>query len=261
MLCDIFPKTLAGLIGRTFPRHRFSTAMLPLITLENFAVEERNTAPRHRLLGAEELHRAASYRIAKRRNEWLTGRVCAKLAARRFLPAGSTEDTIFQPDCFTIANDTSGRPAFSGSLPQSLLDADLSISHGGGFAMALVADSRCGVDIQRPRETLLRVREKFCAVTEEELLGDTFCDLSEIQQLTLLWSAKEAAKKALGFERMPGFLEILLSGREPHADGWVLNFLISSREFDGYPSTISIACELYEEYAIAVCLTEESSRA
>jgi phosphopantetheinyl transferase len=51
---------------------------------------------------------------------------------------------------------------------------------------------RIGVDIEHEREQLLRIKHKFC--TAEEL---QFCQ-DNIQQILLVWSAKEAMYKAYG---------------------------------------------------------------
>ena len=86
-------------------------------------------------------------------------------------------------------------------------------------------------------------------------------DLSELSHLTLIWAAKEAAKKALSTKRMPGFLELLLADVEPHMSGWIFNVLISSRNFRGYPTTATTAADLYDGFAIAACLTESPNSA
>ena len=259
MLANIFPRTLAGLIRRTVPRHRVAATMLPLVPEKGCAPP--SVFPGFELLQNHELQRAASFGAAKRRRQWLTGRLCAKLAARIFLPTPQAGDIDWQPQRITVVNAPSGRPFFTGELPTALQAADLSLSHSDDLALALVADTGCGIDIQHHRNALLRVREKFCRQSEEDILDDVFAEIHEIKRLTLLWSAKEAAKKALGRERMPGFLELLLTGCAPHADGWLLTLLVSAREFDRYPATITIVCELYEEYAIAVCLAGEAPRA
>jgi 4'-phosphopantetheinyl transferase EntD len=95
-------------------------------------------------------------------------------------------------------------------------------------------------------------------VEEEELLLHYLGDLSELQRLTLIWTAKEAAKKALSHSRMPGFLELILTEAEPHTGGWLVTFLVSSREYTRYPATVTVAAELYAGYGLALCLTGEN---
>lgn len=177
---------------------------------------------------------------------------------------GSRSDTSplpLKPREISVTNRTDGRPSLSTSPPMAMPQPDLSISHGAEFGLALVADCWCGIDVQQSRESLYTVREKFCLQEEEELLQHSLGDLPELLVLTQLWTAKEAAKKALSSERMPGFLELILTKAEAHATGWVLEFLVSSRAFTKYPATINVAAELYEGYGLAVSLAAEVKNA
>jgi phosphopantetheinyl transferase len=69
-----------------------------------------------------------------------------------------------------------------------------SISHCGDYAAAIVSrDQRVGVDIEIPVDKITRIRDKFLNKDELALFGDIDKD-----QLTLLWSAKEAVFKWYG---------------------------------------------------------------
>jgi 4'-phosphopantetheinyl transferase EntD len=261
MFINNFPKSLLGLMHQTYPRHRFQAAMHALISPEEYLNRLHLVPPERYILTSTELACAQAFKLAKRQNEWLTGRICAKLAAIQYHNNDSTTNVTLQPQQIAIANTESGRPYLSGTLPSVLENVDISISHGAAHGLALAADCHCGVDIQQPQDTLIRVREKLCAHEEEELLQAILPELTELQHLTLLWSAKEAAKKTLSHLRMPGFLEVILTSVEPHAHGWVIGFLVSSRSFEKYPSTINVVAELYESYAIALCLNDEASHA
>lgn len=261
MFVNIFPKALLGLMHRTFPRHRFQPAMQPLVSPREYVRRSQSTPVERHVLAPEELNRAGNFTISKRQDEWLTVRICAKLAALQYHNSISTTHFPLQPAQIHIVSSDTGRPCLAGELPPELKIADISLSHGAGYGLALVADTWCGVDIQEPRESLLKVREKFCTPEEEELLQHNLADLPELQHLTLIWTAKEAAKKALSHTRMPGFLELILTETEPHTAGWTLTFLISSRRFNQYPATITVTSELYEGYGIALCLSEENRHA
>lgn len=261
MFVNIFPKTLSGLLHQAYPRHRLQPVLLPLVSPAEY-IRLCQTAPeRAHPINTDELEKAMSFRIDKRRDEWLTGRLCAKLAAMRYCNSHSNDENDIQLQHLVIDNTESGRPRLTGNLPPELLQADVSISHGAGYGLALVADSLCGADIQQQTDTLHKVREKFCTIEEQGIFLDTLPELTEIQHLSLLWSAKEAAKKTLSHQRMPGFMELILTVTEPHTNGWIFTFLISSREFDHYPRTITVAAELYQEYAIALCLNPEHPNA
>jgi len=69
-----------------------------------------------------------------------------------------------------------------------------SISHCGDYAAAIVSrDHRVGIDIEIPVEKIVRIRDKF--LHKKEIIH---FPVSDIQYLTLLWSAKEAVFKWYG---------------------------------------------------------------
>lgn len=253
-----FPKSLLGLMRRAFPRHRFQPVMHALISSAEYAHLTRTIPVERHGLSPDELKIAGSYTLKKRQDEWLTGRICAKMAVLQYHNATAATLSALSPSQILVSNRDTGRPYLEGVLTPELEKADLSLSHGAGYGLALVADTWCGVDIEEPRQSLLKVREKFCMVEEEELLQHYLGELSELQRLTLIWTAKEAVKKALSHERMPGFLELILSEAEPHTGGWLITFLVSSREFTRYPATVAVTAELYEGYGLALCLTGEN---
>jgi len=257
MFINIFPKTLLGMAKQTFPRHRLQSVMLPLISPQEYLRQATFTSADRQMLSDNELAEAQSFALEKRQNEWLTARLAAKSAMLQYHATSPSNPPAISPKEITITNDQTGRPQFSQKFIPQLRNTDLSMSHGAGFGLALVADTRCGIDIQEPRESITKVRDKFCTPEEEELLRQPFHEIPERQYLTLLWTAKEAAKKALSHTRMPGFMELILTELEPHAAGWTIHFLISSRQFEGYPATIRVVAELYEPYSLALCLSGE----
>lgn len=261
MFVNLFPKTLHGLVRQTFPRHRFQPAMQQLISPAEYIRRTQAVPAERHVLSRREIEKAKSFTSRKRQNEWLTGRICAKLAAMHYNNSLTATQPPLQPASLHIINNDTGRPCLAGELPFELKSTDLSLSHGAGYGLAIVADCWCGADIEEPRESLAKVREKFCTLEEEELLQHSIGDLSELQQLTILWTAKEAAKKALSHTRMPGFLELILTESEAHTGGWVITFLVSSREFARYPTTITVAAELYQGYGIALCLSGRDNHA
>ncbi len=260
MFVNIFPKTLRSLMLQTYPRHLFQMVMYPLISPDEYASRALSVDQGRHLLTEEELSTARSFKIAKRQNEWLTGRICAKAAT---LMQHNTISPLIELDLakIYIENTQSGRPRLRGELTPDLQKADISISHGAGYGIGFISDTRCGIDLQAPQDTLIRVRDKFCTAEEQELLQIHLPELKEIQHLTLIWTAKEAAKKTLSHRRMPGFLELILTTIEPHTSGWIINFLVSSREYEKYPATISVVSELYENFSIALCICEEDINA
>lgn len=73
-----------------------------------------------------------------------------------------------------------------------------SISHCSDFAAVIVSkEKRVGVDIEMVSEKVSRIEHKFISEEETKMLG-TQSTNQPINQLTLLWSCKEAAFKWYG---------------------------------------------------------------
>lgn len=76
-----------------------------------------------------------------------------------------------------------------------------SISHCGDFAAVIVSDNRSvGVDVELVTEKIERVRHKFLSLEEYTRVEGiaTERNITDLQLLTLLWSAKEAMFKWYG---------------------------------------------------------------
>lgn len=254
MFVNIFPKQLHGLLRRTFKYRHISVMMQPLISVVQYRTDYSNNPDATPLFSTKELAIVDQYKLTKRQNEWLTGRLCSKLAATDFILNSSNHSDNLRPDQLNVENDATGRPFISTPARINIDNIEVSLTHGAGYAIALVTDSPCGIDIEAPRPTLLKVREKFSTFDEAQKLLLYFSDIDELHQLTLLWTAKEAVKKALGKTRMPGFQEIILLELEPHSNGWLLTFLLSSNLSPDYPATIQVVAELYQKHAIAATI-------
>jgi 4'-phosphopantetheinyl transferase EntD len=73
-----------------------------------------------------------------------------------------------------------------------------SISHCGNYAAAIVSSAyRVGIDIEIPTEKVQRIAHKFIHEKERQYIDDSIvnCQLSTINLLTVLWSAKESLFK------------------------------------------------------------------
>ena len=65
--------------------------------------------------------------------------------------------------------------------------------------------------------------------------------------MTLLWSAKEALRKALGGYPLTGFLAMVLVEITPIGDNsWTFSLLVKDR-------TYRIVVFIYQDYAVAMC--------
>ncbi len=204
MTFDTLPPHLSALGNSLFPDSLPTVSLLPLAELE---------AKKHSLeqwLHKKELEQLADYNYPKRQQEWLAGRICAKQALRAFLCHSEKTVLILEHSRYRVAAEESGRPYFDQLPGISFPFPQLSITHSKSFAAALVSTTLCGIDIQYPAEGLQRVKERFCTEEEEQLLQESLPRLSQLSKLTLLWTGKEAIKKMLSPQGIPGFHELQL---------------------------------------------------
>ncbi|HUD71950.1 MAG TPA: beta-ketoacyl synthase N-terminal-like domain-containing protein [Dongiaceae bacterium] len=146
---------------------------------------------------------------AKRRREWLMGRVAAKDAVRHFL-INSRGLAAFPAD-IEITSDPHGRPAPGGAFLNRLgLSLSVSIAHTDGVAMALAAEPALGVGIDIERVDRRRGEFERAAFNPEELrlLGEG-SEADRRERALRLWCAKEAVAKAIGRGLMGSPLNLL----------------------------------------------------
>jgi 4'-phosphopantetheinyl transferase EntD len=207
--------------------------------------------PETTLLHAGEISRYHGYQMAKRRGEFLAGRLCAKMALIAY--GAGTGQILPAPAVLEIANDENGKP-FIRITPETREVPQISITHGGAYAAALAAQGPCGIDLQPHKENLLRVREKYCSAAEERRLCRFFPEMAQVARLALLWTAKEAAKKALACRHMPGFLQLELLSAKKIDGGNILTLAVAVKADAPWPTTVDIAATTFHDHGLAVCL-------
>ena len=147
------------------------------------------------LLSPEEKKLFTTFTYPKRRREWLGGRLAAKSAVLQLLQVDITIKTL--PE-LSILPTENGSPQLSSSIFGGNKLPALSISHSNRFAVAMATKAKsCGIDIQKISEKTERVADRFSEPDELLLLQNHTPLLNTQERLTLLWSAKEALKKAL----------------------------------------------------------------
>jgi 4'-phosphopantetheinyl transferase len=145
-------------------------------------------APNARWLPDAELRRAAAFEVAKRRADWLLGRLAAKRVVRRVLADGGRSVPMQEIE---IASRASGAP-YARSAGGEELPVSLSISHAAGHALAAAADAGAlGVDVEPLEPRSREFVADFLAPEEAAAARGPF-------DATVVWSAKEAVLKALG---------------------------------------------------------------
>lgn len=202
-----------------------------------------------RYLAPEERERFLAFTYEKRRAEWLGGRLTAKAAAQGFgpLPSGEVEWQRWR-----IRQNPQGKPFIHSAPPLRGRDPAISISHSGGLAVAMAVDSTaCGIDLQKITPALERVRERFATGEELALIGQApgLERCSSLARLALLWTAKEAYRKAKERTPLLGFLEMRLRGIEASGGpGFILKFAGPKGEITGPQAYVSLhpgfACAL-----------------
>ncbi len=188
------------------------------------------------------------YTLPKRRNEWLAGRICAKIASARWF---DTSQPV-RYNTVDIVNSKSGRPYLKLTEEDTTQPLpDISISHSGKYAGAICASRYCGIDIQEPNKTLQRVLEKYCHNFESALL-EKLDSLEALQRLNMLWTAKEAIRKAMSHKSLPGFLEVTLEDVVSISGPTTF-----SLKFTLGIETIEVVATFYQNYAISICIVEK----
>lgn len=199
-IVSFFPEEeelLPGLSLRLARPPAAAAACLALLDLADLA--GKMTGPQDEqdltgLLSPTEQARFAALTFPKRRREWLGGRLAGKCAVLQLAPPPAP---VALP-ALSIPAAANGAPCLScPSLPEWRLPA-ISLSHSDRYAVAMAARARtCGIDLQNTTPQILRVADRFTQPAEIELLRETLPELTEMERLTLLWTAKEALKKGL----------------------------------------------------------------
>ena len=240
----------------------YSDAMsLVVLDLESLAMETRRVGEKvmaDSCLSLMEQQQFAAFSYEKRKNEWLGGRIGAKIAAARCMAASDTGGgTAVGWQDIGIASQESGRPYpvlnKQGRKPQNL--PDISISHSTQLAAAMaVSRGKCGVDIQQASSRTVKVRERFCTPAEFEILQGLLPDAVDTLRLTLLWTAKEALRKAADSTPVPGFLELQLKDIVASQGLWSL--IINNQ---GPTATnLQVAAGPVDDYLLAVTVRSET---
>jgi 4'-phosphopantetheinyl transferase len=145
------------------------------------------------LLDEEERERASALLFPARRRQFIAahGAVRVILGRRMGVP----------PDSLRWRRGPHGKPALAGSGPQ------VSLSKSGGFAaLAIAADRRVGVDIQRLLADLnvTRMARRFYPPEEARFVSEAAGAAEQVERFTQLWARKEACVKVSGGRLLPG---------------------------------------------------------
>jgi 4'-phosphopantetheinyl transferase len=199
-------------------------------------------------LSNPERTRLEGMRFPKRRTDWLSGRRTAK-ALLRACDSGLAE---LPADVITIANRASGAPEVI--VNGDVYPGQLTISHSRDRSLAAWVPTdtvRIGADVEfiEPRADVF-VEDYF---TPSE---SNFVKLSTVgthdQRVTLIWSAKEAALKALGIGLGVDTRQIEVAAwQEKMENSWnrfsIKTSLIEKKDWQGF-------WQLIEDYVITIAV-------
>ena len=171
-------------------------------------------------LSGPELEKFVSFKIEKRRRDWLGGRYAAKTLLKETLDLVTPLTTI------EISYDSFGRPVWADREDQRLI----SITHSGPFCAAVCGPAGTaflGIDIEKaePRvnawyqdyfhRSELELTSHQSPVTSFQLPVTDYRLPDTIHLATRLWTQKEALLKALGLGLTADLLDINLTGDAP----------------------------------------------
>ena len=198
---------------------------------------------RNNWLGAQERLRLAALRFPKRRAEWRLGRWTAKCAVALY------QQLPIAPEILTgieISTESSGAPYVVMSNVAS--PPAISISHRSGIAMCALTDTRakvgCDLELIEPHSASFLI--DYFTQKEQDFVAQTpWIDRPLV--MSLLWSAKESALKAMQIGLRLDARSLAVSVEPQHAAHWASLRVTTStgelfhgwwREADGMVYTI-----------------------
>jgi phosphopantetheinyl transferase len=107
------------------------------------------------------------------------------LAVRKLLQTAGYTD-------FDMFYETTGKP--------NLLDDHyISVTHSFDFAAIIISEKKCGIDIEKKRDKIIQIADKFISETEANFVSSDI--KNEVELLTIIWCVKESLYKLVG---LPG---------------------------------------------------------
>jgi len=178
---------------------------------------EANVPMEDNWLGTNELQHLGALRITKRRHDWRLGRWTAKRALAAYLKLPAQPGKLAKIE---IRPAPSGAPkVFIAGEPPNLT---ISLSHCAGAAICALApsgDLGCDLEIIEPRSESF-VSDYFTREEQAMIANAVAADRARL--VTLLWSAKESALKALheGLRLDTRAVEVHLGDVAHDSGGW-----------------------------------------
>ena len=259
---NLFPADLDQVAKQTFGPRYCKSVLLKLLDADychHLIVDSKAVLS---LLNPKEISVANNYKLAKRRIEFITGRICAKMAIQNYQGLCSPPLSPAALREIEIAAGTDGRPFVRGQTPLGNPIPEISITHSRDFAGAIASQFHCGIDIQRSEMKLERVKEKYCTTAENQLLQNSLPNEEPLALLTILWSTKEAVKKTCSHHWMPGFLDMeIIQIDKSSANSPILTVTVNNPGTGYLDETYTVVTGMFSHYGIAICIGVEKNNA
>jgi len=133
----------------------------------------------------------------------------ARISARRLVDAVLPRYLGGSADSLKISRDSNGRPYVAGTR------LDFNLSHSGDWALLAVASgTRVGVDVEQVRNDrdFRAIARRYFSDSEARMIYGLSDAAVALARFYRLWTAKEAALKALGTGIANGLAETTLTG-------------------------------------------------
>ncbi len=209
----------------------------------------------HRYLSPAEDRAFQRFTFPQRASQWLAGRLCAKAAALSVISAPCPASSAWRQ--IEIENQAGGRPFIT--LNSAWPVPDISISHSGIQAAAMaVLPFLCGLDLQEIKDTT-RIKSRFASPEEEIILlrQGARANQSPKAMFTMLWSIKEAVRKAFPLQPLPGFLDLTIQSLTTIPGGF--SGCIACRRSD-MPGILPFFALIENNYAAALTINRASGK-
>jgi len=175
---------------------------------------EDDVPPANDWLSARETTRLSGLHFAKRRGDWRLGRWTAKHAIASCLNLAADPQALANIE---IRPTPSGAPeVFVANAPASVT---ISLSHRDGRALCVIAAG--GVDLGCDLEVIEMRSEAFVAdyfTSEEQTFVERALPAERARVVTLIWSAKESAMKALREGLRLDTRSVIVNAGDPSCD-------------------------------------------
>jgi len=257
MLDQLFPTKLNKTVKSVFSTIPVSPVLLELIPEVDNNISGTSAESPSSFLCKNECKQLHKYTLAKRRSEYLTSRICAKMCVMDYWQSHGRDPITMEQ--IEILNSGQGYPFIEIHPAPSFPLPGISLSHSKEYVLAVAAQFRCGVDIQKHVPTLKKVKTRYCTAQEFSILTHTLKNETDLSKLALIWSAKEAIQKCFGDDIMPFFTEICLQKCEnTDTKSNILTFSLLTERNQKWPEFLTVVTGTYKGYAIAITAHKEA---